>query len=842
MHLMNFLRDYRRCLLHVTSGALAALCLGAVPSQAADPITPPRELGRNIFADGDFTLSATSPGETLVPVRTTFGPWTVDLGNVGLHVGQFETPLGDSNAIDLNGNRAGSLFQTIDTVVGETYVVRFLMSGNWNTNPTRPRAMSLRFGSQRVSFSMSRPSNWAPNNMGWQVRSAEFVATSPRTGIRFSSDNSGIPDGAVISRVEVREKMPAPGPLESVPVPLPDNLADFIQDKQKAILLGKAFFWDMQVGSDGRTACASCHWHAGADIRLKNTLGPGAHGGIFGHQTPDGEQLAQQALDAFRGPNQVLKSADFPFHRLQNPLLPGDQPGDSTPSNPVTFDTMEVAGSQGVRRTDFKGVVPGNPVDDGAEQPDDIFNVNGLNVRHVTDRNSPTTINAIFFDRSFWDGRANHYFNGVNPFGNLDSDATVLKASADGKLQKVKILLNNAALASQAVGPVNSDVEMSWLARTFPEVGRKLFSLRPLALQMVHAEDSVLGPFRDASGRGLNNAQANYAKLIREAFRPEWWSGTQKTSSGYTHMEANFSLYWGLSLMMYQSTLVSDQTPFDSFAKGNKQALTAQEQEGLRIFLGAGKCINCHGGSEFAGATVSDVRSGKPTESLVEFMPMAVGNAFYDGGFYNIGVRPTAEDIGVGAVHPNLGPLSYSLQEQEGENPDAAVTVPPGARVAVNGAFKTPTLRNIALTGPYMHNGGMKSLEEVVQFYARGADFFHANIDDLDPDMNGIPELWNNPEAVAAVVAFMKSLTDQRVAKQSAPFDHPELLLPNGSTTFFKKIAALDDIVRLPETGRTGGIPFRSFEETLNSGLQLQKIEWTDYLGGKATPPVAGRR
>jgi hypothetical protein len=218
---------------------------------------------------------------------------------------------------------------------------------------------------------------------------------------------------------------------------------------------------------------------------------------------------------------------------------------------------------------------------------------------------------------------------------------------------------------------------------------------------------------------------------------------------------------------------------------------------------------------------------------------MAVGNAFYDGGFYNIGVRPTAEDIGLGASHAKLGPLSYSLQEQEGDNPDPAVTVPPGGRVAVNGAFKTPTLRNIALTGPYMHNGGMKSLEEVVQFYARGSDFFHTNIDDLDPDMNGIPELWNNPEGVAAVVAFMKSLTDDRVAKQSAPFDHPELLLPHGSSTFFKKIAALDDILRLPETGRSGGAPFRSFEDSLTNGLQLQKVEWTDHLANKPTKPPA---
>lgn len=168
--------------------------------------------------------------------------------------------------------------------------------------------------------------------------------------------------------------------------------------------------------------------------------------------------------------------------------------------------------------------------------------------------------------------------------------------------------------------------------------------------------------------------------------------------------------------MMYESTLVSDQTPFDSCAQGSEPALSVQAMEGLRIFLGPGKCINCHGGSEFAGATVSRFHDGKPSDSLVEFMPMAVGKAFYDGGFCNIGVRPTPEDIGVGAKHPEFGPHSYSRQEQRGSNPDPSVSVHPSARVTVDGAFEALTLCNIELTGPYMHTGGMKSLEEVFQF------------------------------------------------------------------------------------------------------------------------------
>ena len=58
-------------------------------------------------------------------------------------------------------------------------------------------------------------------------------------------------------------------------VPLPETLDDFIKDLKAAIQLGKALFWDMQVGSDGVVACATCHFHAGTDNRTKNALNPG---------------------------------------------------------------------------------------------------------------------------------------------------------------------------------------------------------------------------------------------------------------------------------------------------------------------------------------------------------------------------------------------------------------------------------------------------------------------------------------------------------------------------------------------------------------------------------------
>ena len=804
--------------------AAAMLGLACAPDAllAQDAASTPLSLKRNLALDSDFLDSEFPSGATLITAPRKFGPWSVDLGSIGIHANEFVTLDGIGNVVDLNGTRSGSLYQAISTVPGKKYTVRFLMSGNWTTNPDKPRGLSLRFGNERMSWTMTRPAGWSKANMGWQVRTAEFVAASITSGLRFSSDSPGMPDGAVISRIEVRAEATQPGPLDSIPVPLPENLADFVQDRDVAVALGKAFFWDMQVGSDGKTACASCHSHAGADIRTQNTLHPGAPGSAFGPQSAESRELSAEAVRGFRGPNQVLKAEDFPFHRLNDPLRPGDHHGSPTSDNPVIYDTPEIVGSQGVVARNFLGIVEGSPIDAGVIRIDPVFSVHGVNLRQVTGRNAPTTINAVFFDRSFWDGRANRYFNGVNEFGDLDANARVLKATTAGKLEPVRILLDNAALASQAVGPVNSPVEMSWLARSFPEVGRKMLSLRPLAMQKVAADDSVLGSLRHSSGRGLDDQRASYDALIRSAFRPEWWSGNSTTADGYTHMEANFSLFWGLSIMLYEATLVSDKTPYDNFVKGDESALSPKAKEGLKLFLGAGKCINCHGGPEFAGATVSKLRGVLSNDGLIEFMPMEKGTAYYDGGFYNIGVRPTHEDLGLGAQHPVFGPLSYSRQEQNGRNPDPKITIRNDARITVDGAFKSPTMRNIELTGPYMHNGGMKSLEEVVQFYTRGADFRHKNLNELDPDVDGIPELQGNPEGIAALVEFLKHLTDPRVRHQAAPFDHPEILLPNGHSQFTAK-GSLDNYVRVPETGKTGGAPIGSFEDALKNGLVIKE-------------------
>ena len=585
-------------------------------------------------------------------------------------------------------------------------------------------------------------------------------------------------------------------------------------------LLGKALFWDQAVGSDG-VACASCHYHAGADSRVKNQLNPGQlRVDSNGNPYPD-DTFQRTASGGMGGPNYTLVDKDFPFHQFNNP---------NNRRSGVKFSSNDVGSSQGTFGGGFLEVpLDGQSINDICSQfADPVFHVGQIGVRKVEPRNTPTMINAVFNFRNFWDGRANNTFNGVDPFGLRNGEAFIYNNK--GKRERVR--LENSSLASQAVGPPTSDFEMICSGRTFAEMGRKLLSRRALASQRVHKDDSVLGKKRDKSGYGL---KYTYAELIEKTFDKKYWD-SRKTVDGYSLMEINFSLFWGIAVQAYQATLISDKAPYDKFAGKHKEPfelsevkgkdrkkLTEAELNGLKIFLDKGKCINCHKGPEFSGAA-SVLQSEYKENGLVERMIMGNGSvAMYDNGFYNIGVTPTEEDLGVGGVDPWGNPLSFTRQFTSGKFVDrfkvdtCTFEVPfrakkckfvPGPRrlakqqVAVDGAFKVPTLRNVELTGPYMHNGSMSTLEQVVEFYNRGGNFKNT---ELDPDIRPLGlTSWEQ----ADLVAFLKTLTDPRVANEEKPFDHPELRIPNGhpgdenQTT--GEILADDDWIIIPAVGKRG--------------------------------------
>ncbi|AVH69284.1 cytochrome-c peroxidase [Nostoc sp. 'Lobaria pulmonaria (5183) cyanobiont'] len=640
---------------------------------------------------------------------------------------------------------------------------------------------------------------------------------------------------AVIAGNTVSAEVTGPSPvsLKSVSVPEPDNLGDFVKDKTAAIKLGKTLFWDMQVGSDGKTSCASCHFHAGADNRSKNQIAPGLL-----RVNADGTENPDSVFNIGGLPNYQLKPEDFPFHKLSNPNDP----------TTIVSDSNDVTSSQGIFNTKFVDVTPGNAEDKVTNEPDPVFHVGSINVRRVEPRNTPTVINAAFNFRNFWDGRAQNIFNGVNPFGLRDPNAAIAKAvNPISNLEFVKVSLKNSSLASQAVGPPLSSFESSADGRTFQEIGdkfgridirslsvskgkklprklaKKLLPLRPLDKQLVHPQDSVLGEYSRSPKPGLRDR--TYTLMIQDAFKPEWWKSNQLIqidadgkrtvikkldrsleTNEYTLLEYNFSLFFGLAIQLYESTLIANDTPYDRFLEGNTSALTAQQQQGKGLFEGKALCIACHTGVELTAASVSSVAK----DGRIKRAPFGTKSP-EDTGFFNIGVRPPTDDPGLGGndgVQNNSQryPLSEARLAQLGKFKDLLGENPPTLNPPLNssetvfakGAFKAPGLRNVELTAPYFHNGGQATLEQLIDFYNRGGDF------------GVLPPLNLSPEEKQQLVAFLKGLTDDRVRYDKAPFDHPQLFIPDGHVGNSNNVVndgtgkAKDDTVEIPAVGRNG--------------------------------------
>ncbi len=612
---------------------------------------------------------------------------------------------------------------------------------------------------------------------------------------------------------------PRPPALTTVPVPEPGNLAEFVRDKAQAIALGKALFWDMQVGSDSLTACATCHFAAGADPRSTNQVSPGRN-----RVLADGTPAPDKLFDL--GPNRRLLASDFPFRQLADPNDRGSA---------ALFDTNDVVASQGVFWTRFQGLVPGTAIERVKVLPDpDAFQLNSLNVRRSSPRHAPSVINAVFNHRNFSDGRAQDIFNGVNNWGSRDASAHVYRAGLNRTLEPVTISIDNASLASQAVAPPLSNTEMSAFGRTFPELGRKLLRLRPLALQLVHVDDSVLGRRSRAPRTGLK--VASYESMVRDAFLPKWWNGRQgvrmqepgsevvterESDTGdarvYSLMERNFSLFFGLAVQLYEATLIADDTPYDRFMRGDSSAVSAAAVRGVDIFRSQarGRCINCHEGAELTGASVTRVKAS-PVRIREE--------QAFDRGFNNIGVRPSEEDLGLGGKDPFGNPLSYA--RQAAAPPLCANGAP--CPVIADGFMKVPGLRNVALTAPYFHNGGTLTLRGVVDFYSRGGDF--AALAQLDGSFVApLNILFNSEQEKADLEAFLLALTDERVRLQRAPFDHPQLLVPDGhpvnsgrSSATTRPGNAADQLISIPAVGLDGGVPIMT---------ALLEIVWVNFSG-----------
>lgn len=269
----------------------------------------------------------------------------------------------------------------------------------------------------------------------------------------------------------------------------------------------------------------------------------------------------------------------------------------------------------------------------------------GLNGQTGT-RNTPTVINAAFYQTQFWDGRAN-------------------------------------SLEEQALGPLVNPIE-----------------------------------------HGLKNHQAvvdvikhdaNYTRQFNQVF------AVPADGIALAHVTK--------AIASFERTLIAGDSPFDRYFFGMEQsALSASAARGSRVFRRKGNCATCH--------------------------EIAFNNAlFTDQRFYNIGVGFKRLAPVLAGLIAGKKPDGLALTDrQRSELGRFNIT----KTLADLGKFKTPTLRNIALTAPYMHDGSLKTLEEVIEHYDKGGDnnrFMDAKI---------FP-LHLTAQEKADLLAFLHSLTSSSI-------------------------------------------------------------------------------
>jgi cytochrome c peroxidase len=203
-------------------------------------------------------------------------------------------------------------------------------------------------------------------------------------------------------------------------------------------------------------------------------------------------------------------------------------------------------------------------------------------------------------------------------------------------------------------------------------------------------EEQALGPVQNPveMANTLDGMIANLSKV--SGYKPEFKKafGTEEITPDRV----------AKAIASFERTLLSANSPFDRFQEGEANAISESAKRGFAVFMGKGACNECHPAPNFT-----------------------------DEQFHNIGV-------GMDKENPDLGRFKVTHEEKD------------------KGAFKTPTLRDITETYPYLHDGSAKTLEEVVEIYNRGGT--------PNPWLDAkIKPLKLTRQEKADLVEFMKTLT-----------------------------------------------------------------------------------
>ena len=231
--------------------------------------------------------------------------------------------------------------------------------------------------------------------------------------------------------------------------------------------------------------------------------------------------------------------------------------------------------------------------------------------------------------------------------------------------------------------------------------------------------NTAFNPVQFWDGRAGSLEEQAIGPIVNPVEMAETHENVVKKLSQIKGYVTQFQLVFGTGISMqgiaeaiaaYERTIISTNSAFDQYVLGDKTAMNDEAQRGMALFKGKARCILCHNDSNFT-----------------------------DNQFHNLGV-------------PQVGPMKEDLGRYY-------VTRRPEDK----GAFKTPTLRSIVETAPYMHDGAFKTLEEVVEFFDQGG----GKNSNLSPLMK---PLGLTKEEKTNIIAFLKALKGEEI-----PFEFPTL-------------------------------------------------------------------
>jgi cytochrome c peroxidase len=255
--------------------------------------------------------------------------------------------------------------------------------------------------------------------------------------------------------------------------------------------------------------------------------------------------------------------------------------------------------------------------------------------------------------------------------------------------------------------PVSTGIRGQKGGRSAPTVINRAYSLAQFWDGRAQTlEEQAKGPITNPIEMGMKNHDETISKL--------------RGIAGYRKLFATvfgtgqFTIdHVAMAIATFERTVLSGNSPYDQYKAGNKKALTAEQIRGIDVYFNKAKCDQCHEGINFTS-----------------------------NAFHNIGV-------GMDKPNPDVGRFAVTKNSADW------------------GAFKTPTLRDIARTAPYMHDGSQKTLEEVVDFYDKGGTK-NKNLDEKIKPLN------LSDADKKALVAFMKSLNGEGWQKIQEPAKFPE--------------------------------------------------------------------